>query len=145
MPVTDDQVAALRAYLAGDLETHHQLYRRLDRASARSDYTALITAAFFEAVERRFAERGTSADVIEFVADVRARSDELAEKVDPHDAERLIRAALTDEDIGDMDDATKGRLFIVILAALVADEHLSPESLDDFLAEARKLADRWID
>lgn len=96
MPVTDDQVAALRAYLADDLQ-HRQLYARLDRQAARVGYTALLAAAFFEAVNREFADEGTSADVIEFVADVRGRSEALAEAIDPRAAERLIRAALLAE------------------------------------------------
>lgn len=145
MSVTDEQVAALRAYLAGDLDQHHRLYSRLDRATARSGYTALVIAAFFEAADRRFAQNGTAADVIEFVGDVRARTEELGEKIDARVAERLIRAVLTDEDISDLDDTTKGRYYIVLLAALVADEQLDPDGLDSFLAEARKLADRWVD
>ena len=143
MPVTDDQVAALRAYLAGDLDLHKQLYGRLDRAAARIGYTALVAAAFFEAADRRFARNGTAADVIEFVGDVRGRSERLAGEIDPSAAERMIRAVLTDEDISDMDDEVKGRLYIVLLAALIFDEQLDDAGLDAFLVEARKLADQW--
>jgi hypothetical protein len=144
MPVTDDQVAALRAYLADDLDQHRQLYARLDRQAAHSGYAALLAAAFFEAVNRRFAQDGTTADVIEFVADVRGRSQALAEAIDPRAAERLIRAALTDEDIDDLDDRAKGSLYVVLLAGLIGDEQLSDDGLDEFLAEARKLADEWL-
>jgi hypothetical protein len=144
MPVTDDQVAALRAYLSGDLDLHKQLYGRLDRAAARTGYTALVAAAFFEAADRRFARNGTAADVIEFVGDVRGRSERLAEEIDPSAAERMIRAVLTDEDISDMDDEVKGRLYIVLLAALIFDEQLDGAGLDAFLVDARKLADQWI-
>jgi len=143
MPVTDEQVAALRAYLADDLDQHRQLYARLDRA-ARSGYTALLAAAFFEAVNRRFAQEGTAADVIEFVADVRGRSEALGEAIDPRAAERLIRAALTDEDIDDLDDKAKGGLYVVLLAGLIGDEQLSDDGLDELLAEARKVADEWL-
>jgi len=143
MPVTDEQVAALRAYLADDLDQHRQLYARLDRA-ARSGYTALLAAAFFEAVNRRFAQEGTPAAVIEFVADVRGRSEALGEAIDPRAAERLIRAALTDEDIDDLDDKAKGGLYVVLLAGLIGDEQLSDDGLDEFLAEARKVADEWL-
>src|SRR4051794_8988428 len=93
--LTDDQVATLRAYLAGDFDQYERLYERLDRQAARTTYLALIDAAFFEAVDRRFAKNGTRADVIEFVADVRARSDNLGE-IDALTAERLIRAVLGD-------------------------------------------------
>jgi len=144
MPVTDDQVAALRAYLSDDMDRYRQLFAGLDREAARSGYATLLAAAFFEAVDRRFAEDGTTADVIEFVADVRTRSQALGEVIDPHAAERLIGAALTDEDIDDLDAKAKGRLFAVLLAGLIADEQLSKDGLDEFLAEARKLADEWL-
>jgi hypothetical protein len=144
MPVTDDQVAALRAYLADDLDQHRRLYAQLDRQAARSGYIALLVAAFFEAVNRRFAQDGTAADVIEFVADVRGRSEALGEAIDPRAAERLIRAALSDEDIDDLDDRAKGRLYVVLLAGLIGDEQLSNDGLDEFLAEARKIADEWL-
>lgn len=144
MPVTDDQVAALRAYLADDLDQHRQLYARLDRQAARSGYAGLLAAAFFEAVNRRFAQDGTAADIIEFVADVRSRSQALGEAIDPRTAERLIRAALTDEDLDDLDDNAKGSLYVVLLAGLIGDEQLSQDGLDEFLAEARKLADGWL-
>jgi hypothetical protein len=144
MPVTDEQVAVLRTYLTDDLDEHRRLYARLDTADDRSAYATLLTAAFLEAVDRRFAEGGTMVDVIEFAASVRIRSMALAEAVDPRAAERLILAALTDEDISDLTDTVKGGLCIVLLAALTSDEGYSAAGLDEFLAEARKLADGWM-
>jgi hypothetical protein len=144
MPVPDDQVAVIRAYLKGDLDLYHQLYVKLDRSTGHAAYTALVTAAFVEAVDRRFGKTGTASDVIDFVADVRSRSDQVGEQIDPRGAERVIRAALTDENVDDIDGKTLVRLYVVLLAALVSDEQLDDAGLDDFLAEARKLADRWI-
>lgn len=143
MPITDDQVAVLRAYLADDLDEYKQRYARLDDPEARNGYALLLAAAFFKAVNRRFADHGTLADVIEFVASVRTRSIALAESVDPRSAERLICAALTDEDVSDLDDRVKGGLYVVVLAALIGEEGYSVTGLDEFLAEARKIAERW--
>src|SRR5258708_2212264 len=117
MPVADDEIAVLRAYLSGNQALQQELQARLVSPAARSRYATFVAAAFFEAVDRRFAARGTVADVIAFVADVRARSDRLAEGIDAQAAERLIRSALTDEDVSDLDSETKGGLFIVLLAA----------------------------
>lgn len=142
--VTDEQAATLRAYLTGDPDRYAELHARLDRGQDATAYTALIIAAFFEAVDRRFAKNGTTGDVISFVADLRARSDRLAQEIDPQTAERLIRAALTDEDISDLNDQVKGRVYTVVLAALVADEHFDDAQLDAFVTEARHLANRWI-
>jgi hypothetical protein len=144
MPVADDQVAAMRAYLRGDRELYDQIYGQLDRSAARTGYSALLASAFFEAVDRRFGETGTASDVIDFVADVRSRSEQVGEQIDPRAAEGLIRAALTDGNIDDFDGETLGLLYVVLIPALVSDEQLDDAGLDDFLAQACKLADRWI-
>jgi hypothetical protein len=138
--VTDDQVIALRAILAGDPDLHREAYGRFNRPGGRTGYMVLVTAAFFEAVDRRFAKTGTPSDVIDFVADVRSRSDRLAEEIDPTVAERLIRSCLTDEDVDDLNDETRAGTMIVLLGGLVADEQFDAEGLDAFLADARKLA-----
>jgi hypothetical protein len=146
MPVTDDQTSTLRALLAGDFEEHKRLRERLDRDGARAGYLALLEAACFEAIDRRFAQQGSAtADVIEFVGSARARSDEIEDQLDPHAAERLIRAVLGDGSIDEMDDKTRFGTEIVLLGVLIADEHLDNAGLNDFLAEARKLANEWID
>jgi hypothetical protein len=143
MPVTADQVATLRAYLAGDFDSHKRLFGQLDRTAAKTGYTALLTAAFFEAVDRRFAQDGTTADVVEFVADVRARHLKDADEIDPRAAERLILAIFTDEEVDDLDTETKVSTQIILLYALITDARLDDAGLDGFLAEARKLADEW--
>jgi hypothetical protein len=139
MPVTDDQAAALRALLVHDQDRHKQLFGQLDRAEARKGYPALVTAAFGEAVERRFGQRYQAGDVVTFVADVRARSDRLAAQLDPGAAERVINAVLGHGSIRDLDRESVLRAKLVLLAALVADA-----ALDEFLAAARKLADSLI-
>ena len=58
--------------------------------------------------------------MIEFVADVRARFDRDGSQIDPRAAERMIRAFYTDEQIGDLDGATKERTQIILLAAVIA-------------------------
>lgn len=140
MLVTDDQVIALRALLVDDPDLHREAYSRFNRPGGRAGYVVLMTAAFFEAVERRFAGTGTPSDVIDFVADVRSRSDRLAEAIDPSDAERLIRSCLTDENVDDLNDETRIRTMMGLLGGLVADEQFDAEGLNAFLADARKLA-----
>lgn len=144
MPVTDDQVATLRAYLEGDFESHKRLHGQLDPVAARTGYTALIAAAFFEAVDRRFAKNGADADVVEFVGSVRSRSERLANELDPGIAERLIRHSLGEGSISDVDDDTVVRTQIVLLAGLIADEQLDNAGLDEFMATARMLGDRLM-
>jgi hypothetical protein len=145
MSVADEQVAALRAYLAGDFETHRRLQSQLDPAAARTGYTALIAGAFFEAVDRHFAQKGTDADVVEFVASVRMRSERLAQELDPQIAERLIRHSLGRGSIADVDDEVVVQTQIVLLAGLIADEDFSTADLDKFMITARALGDRLMD
>jgi hypothetical protein len=55
----------------------------------------------------------------------------------------MIRAVYSDEEIDDIDGRTKGATQMLLLAALVADEKFDDAGLDEFLSEARELADAW--
>ena len=144
MAVSDAQVATLRAQLAGHLDEHLRLLEQIDTASDRKAYSALVVASFCEAVERRFGQAGTTADVVDFVADVRATSDEAARKIDPHSAERLIRAVYTDQDVSEVSPDQKKELYVLLLPALIGDEQFDEVQLDGFLANSRRLADQWL-
>jgi hypothetical protein len=146
MAVTDEQVATLRAQLAGDFDEHKRLLEQLDPVAARTGYTALIAAGFFEAVDRRFVREGKVADdseIIEFVSSVRARSDEAGAKIDPVAAERLIRHSLGRGSIADLDDETVISTQMFMLAGLIADEQFDAAGLDGFMAEVREIAEEW--
>jgi hypothetical protein len=144
MSVTDHQVATLRALLAGDFEEHSRLRAQLDPDADREGYSALIAAGFFEAADRRFAAGHTDAEIIEFVAAARATSAGTAEKIDPRLAERMIRGVFEDEPIDDVTGQTTVETQVLLLAAMVAEARLDGTELDAFLAESRKMADRWI-
>jgi predicted nucleic acid-binding protein len=144
MPVTDDQVAALRALLADDTDRYQQLFVGLDRAEAKKGYPALVTAAFIEAVERRFGTSYQPADIVTFVADVRARSDRLASSIDPDVGERAIQAVLGHGTVRGLDTAAVAGAKLLLLGGLIADARLDDAGLDEFLAGARKLADQLM-
>jgi len=145
MAVTDDQVATLRAQLVGNTEEHVRLLGRLDPVAAQAGLRALISAAFFTAAERRFGTgNSTAADVIEFVGSLRSRFDSAASDIDPRIAERLLLAAVSDEQISDLDPKTSFTTQHLLLAALVADAQLDMAALDEFLGQSRKLADQWL-
>jgi hypothetical protein len=144
MAVTADQVATLRAYLSGDFDEHDRLHAQLDPVAARTGYSALVSAGFVLAVERRFDRDTPDTEVSAFVERLRGRSAELAEGVDPRAAERLIRAVYTDEQIDDLDSETRLATQFLLMTALIVDERLDQAGLDKFLTEARELADEWI-
>lgn len=141
MTVNDLQVATLRAQLAGQTAEHMALLDQLDKVNDGAGYSALVTAAFFEAVDRRFKNRNSNADVIEYVADVRSRFDEIAGRVDPNIAERLINKVIHGKSTDDVDPRASARARLYLLAALIADAELSGAELDKFLDKARKMAD----
>jgi hypothetical protein len=143
MPVTDEQEATLHAQLAGKSDEHVRLLDQLDPVAARAGYSTLVSAAFFLAADKRFPEGTPAAAIIEYVADVRARSDRTA-KVDPVVAERVLLAVNTDEEIADIDASDSFRTQLVLLAALIADAQLDAPALDAFMLRARRLADRWL-
>jgi hypothetical protein len=147
MPVTDHQVAVLRAQLKGNSEEHKRLADQLTPEEANKEYTALVAGAFIEAVERRFLKNGKAAEkseVVDFVADIRQADNEMANIIDPQIAEGLILYLLKK---GDLVDADKNKAFghqIVLLASLVAREQFTDAQLDAFLVEARTLADQML-
>ncbi|HXL93516.1 MAG TPA: hypothetical protein VN969_31680 [Streptosporangiaceae bacterium] len=143
MPVSDEQFATLSAQLAGRFDEHKRLLDELDPIAARTGYSALVSAAFSIAVDRRFAKNGDVGRVVEFVSDVRARSEATAQ-IDPRTAERVILAVYTDEQIDDIDPRTSFETQLVLLAALIADAGYDTPALDEFLAEARQVADQWL-
>jgi hypothetical protein len=144
MPVTDEQVAALRALLSDDMDRHRQIYAGLDRDSGMKGYQALVTAALGVAVDRRFGTSYQPADIVAFVADVRARSDRLASDIDPDIAERVIYAVLGHGTVRGLDNDMVPRAKLVLLAGLIADARLDDTGLDEFLTAARKLADQLM-
>jgi len=148
MPITDEHVAVLRAQLEGDRAEHLRLMEQLDPEDANVNYTALVAAAFIEAAEDYFIKDGQAADeseVIDFVARVRARSDQSAEMINPEIAESMILDLLGKGTMVDADPDTKFGHQIVLLAALVGQKDFTPEELDTFLQKARALADELIE
>jgi hypothetical protein len=138
--VTDEQVAALRAFLVDDQKEFDRLAKRLDRTSAWFGYSALLSSTFFEAVTRRFAPTWTAADIVRFVATVRAQYIEDPDELDPQHAERLIRTALGDGSVEDLDNEIKAAQ-VILLPALVDEERPGAADLEEILALARERAD----
>lgn len=147
MEITDDQVATLRAQLAGHHEEHVRRLEELDTEEAKNGYATLVTAAFFEAVDRKFIVNdkvAEDADVINFVAHQRETHPNSADQLDPHAAEMVILDALGK---GSIDDINSESLFgtqILLLAALVGEARFTDDDLDAFLAEARTEADKHL-
>ena len=144
VPVTDQQLAALRAYLVGDWDLYRELFGQLARREAGKEYSALITAAFAEAAERYFRRNYTQGDIVAFVGHARARSERAAGALEPEVAERVINAVLGDTTTRDLDRKAVVGTQVVLLAALIAEENLDSTALGRALADARNLADQIL-
>jgi hypothetical protein len=110
-------VAALRALLTEDLDTYRRLHAGLD-AGQRLAFAVVLTVAFDEAAVRRFGGDHTLADIIEFVADARARYPRTGEAVPTEGA------ALGEDDLIDrLDGHAYGAAQTAMLFALTRGDH----------------------
>jgi hypothetical protein len=137
-------VAALRAQLSGNGAEHRKLLAQFADREDRVGYSALVHAAFLEAVERRFANESAISGVIQYVADVRARFDEVAAVVDPRVGEQLILEALGNGTTDGIDSRTSSTAMQFLLTALVADARLDSVALDAFIANVKNTADSLL-
>jgi hypothetical protein len=144
MPVTDQQAATLHAQLAGNFAEYEHLLADLDSQTDNRGYSALLTAAFHNAVDQRFTRDSTLDEVTAFVADVRARSERLRDALDPRIAERVLVTAVGGDYVRGLGPTESNKMKMVLLTSLVADMHLDEAGLDEFIAKARTLADELL-
>jgi hypothetical protein len=146
MAVTDDQVAALRAYLSArtDVEAAdaERQFRTLSRTGRLDEVGALVCGAFAAAARHRFSPTWTTADIVSFVAGFRGSSAEAAELLSPSAAENQLREILGDKQAIRPPEQARARAQFLLLAALAVT--LGPHELDEVLAEGRALADSVI-
>lgn len=144
MAVNDQLVATLRAHLQGKAEEHSRLFEQIDINAQGLAWSTLVAGGFFEAVDRRWGKKKDVADIVDYVAHLRAVSPELAEAVDPKLAEHLILYYLGEGAVPDVDGNERLTTQLILLTALVVDEQLDDSGMDAFLADARATADQWL-
>jgi hypothetical protein len=140
MPVTGEQVAALRAFLAFDL-SYQRLAGELSSSGRAHGFGELVYAAFVIAARRRFSPTWTSAQVVHFAAQLRVVLRAYDVDLDPRATEILLRQALGEGVTSDYDDGTHALVMLFGLGELVSGERLDEAGLDAFVADARALAD----
>jgi hypothetical protein len=92
--VSDEQVAALRAFLALDADEAEFLTNQLVESNRLECYGELISSTFAAAIRRRFSPDWKIADVIRVVASTRGRLINEGIEIDTRAAEILIRRTL---------------------------------------------------
>lgn len=138
--VPDEIVAAFRAYLAGRTEEWSARNGALDRSEAgRRAYKAFLIALFVNAVERGLGREPSWDRIVEFVADLRSRGDELADMLDPEETERMIEwAGQSSVSIGAKRSA---EIWMAVTAVIIRDAALDDGELNAFLERARTFAE----
>lgn len=142
-PSVDSAVAELKASLTGDMDTFRRLHDAQD-ADGRRAVTAVLTFAFTKAAETRFSGHPSPEDVIDFVADARART------VGPHgappeDAEKVIRAALNEEHLlSTMEPRAIAAAQMSMLFAITHENDDAPGQIDSLLAWAAGEAESYF-
>ena len=143
MAITEDQVEALRTYLSARTDTEatdaERRFLTLSRTGRLDEVGTLVYGAFAAAARRRFSPTWTSAEIVRFVADFRASSTEAAGLLNPSAAENQLRDVLGDKQAIRPPEEARARAQFLLLAVT-----LSPDELDEVLAEGRALADSVI-
>lgn len=140
MHVTSEHVSTLRAYLQHDVPLFQQRRQQID-PSTRLGFSALLSCAFVEAVERHFAEDNGNAAIVEYVGDVRSRYNGFDELLDPTTTERVIAGVFTKDFLSDIDQKAQAETEFTLLWALIEDARLDEAGLDRYLEDARKFAE----
>jgi hypothetical protein len=144
MPVTDAQVAALRAFLVHDPDATARLTTKLGDDGI-DGYLYLAEAALSVVAGWRFSPRFTITDLVRYVASVRIwrTADGAGYDLDPAAAENVLLYFLGSTDVGLPDSGVRLRTVVALLDALAASELSSESDVDALLTEARELADQW--
>jgi hypothetical protein len=138
MTVKGDVVEFARTLIRGDFEANDRYEQKLD-AEGWDGWPPFLSALFFLAVERRFQGGYDKAEVIRFVADLRAGAVDGADPLDPVNAELLIRAVFDPSVQLDVAAAAMGHIQTLVAYRILSQEKLSDEQLNDLLNEARQI------
>ncbi|MFY1690813.1 hypothetical protein [Plantactinospora sp. WMMB782] len=141
MTIKPELPAYIRALVRGDNEAHDRIQAQLD-SEGWDGFPRFLASLCFLAVDRRFGDDATSADVIKFVADLRAGLADGGPEINAEDAEALIRANIDPEADYDIAPSMIGKIQAAVVYKVLTDEHITDEDLDAVLIEAAQLATR---
>jgi hypothetical protein len=143
--ITDAQVAALRAFLIHDTDQMGPLAYRLGNEGIRG-YIYLAEAALSITARNHFAPRFSDADLVRYIADVRASrtADGVQFDFDPVAGEEVLRHSLGQLPVHALELEAHLRATIAILDALADNEFSSEADLNLLLDQAHDLADRRL-
>lgn len=134
----DKPLAALKAMLLGDGGSYKQAVSSLSTAEGE-DFLVLLSAAFLEMSDRTFGAEPTSAAVVEWVGEIRSRSEPSAQVIDPAIAEKVILFALGLDDGDELSGKQVSDAQLLLLPILTHEQQLDGAAIDGLLSAAREL------
>ncbi|ROT29339.1 hypothetical protein [Micromonospora sp. HM5-17] len=141
MTINPELTEYIRTLVRGDNEAHDRIQAQLD-AEGWDGFPRFLASLFFLAVDRRFGENASPAEVIKFVADLRADLANGGPDISAEDAEALIKANLDPDFDYDIEPNMIGKIQAAVIYKVLTDASVTDEQLDALLAEAAELADR---
>jgi hypothetical protein len=145
MGVTGREMAMVRANLRGEDEEAQRLFQEQLAATGDASGMAVLThAALLIAARREFAPRYTRAELIRYVAQVRALLSEKPWLLDPMTGEDELRAALGEQVTATHEAGAVALARLSLLHALIASLNLDDQGVGALLDQARELADRML-
>ncbi|MBV9450733.1 MAG: hypothetical protein JO345_33065 [Streptosporangiaceae bacterium] len=140
MTVNDTHLFMLRAHLGGEDEAVRRTYARITDPIAMCGLAELVFQAFLIAARRKFSPTWNHAQVISFVARLRAALCERPELLDPITAELELCRALGEDVNASPDVGATATARLILLDALIESLNLDDEAIWDLLLQARKNA-----
>ena len=141
MTVKPEFVDYVRTMVLGDLAANDRIEAALDEQGWEG-FPRYMSALFFVAIDRRFRPGTPKAEIIRFVADLRADVSEGGPPIDAAAAESMIESVLDPSVDYDAPQQMIGTIQAATVYKVLADNALSDAELDEFLAEAARLASR---
>lgn len=134
----------LRAMVRGEFDIAKEALRKANEKSWEDAGGLQVGAAFYLAARRRFADADL-AEIMTWVADLRAQLGTEADEVDPLKAEHLIRAMARQEMhlVEGMKPVEIAQLELLLTALLLLEWNPTEAELDRFFEEVRALAAEW--
>lgn len=131
----------IRTLVRGENDANDQVEVLLDE-DGWDGFPRFLAALFFLAVERRFDDHPEPAEVIKFVAELRADLSRGGPDIDAAAAETLIISILDPSIDYTIQQEMIGKIQAATVYKVLADENPSDADLDAFLNEAALLAER---
>ncbi|WJK33934.1 hypothetical protein [Solwaraspora sp. WMMA2065] len=141
MKIEPDLVEYFRTMLKGDYAENDRLEVQLN-IKGWGDFSTLMGIVFYYAVNHRLPVDASEADIVQFVAELRAAAPVDPREIDANAAERLVKAALDPDVESDFDPEMAGKIQSLTIMHVLGEGRASGDEIDAILASAVETASR---